>query len=56
MTFVQIVEITTARLSEVEALLEEWITKTEGRRSASRSLLGTGALPRAAPRRAPSGR
>ena len=39
MTFVQIIEITTARLGEVEALMEEWITKTEGKRSASRSLL-----------------
>ena len=39
MTFVQIIEIPTARLGEVEALMEEWVTKTEGRRSASRSLL-----------------
>lgn len=39
MTFVQIIEITTSRLSEVEALMEEWITKTEGKRSAGRSLL-----------------
>jgi len=39
MTFVQIIEITTSRLGEVEALMAEWITKTEGKRSASRSLL-----------------
>src|SRR5215470_7542993 len=39
MTFVQVIEITTARLGEVEALMEEWITKTEGKRSASHSLL-----------------
>jgi len=39
MTFVQIIEITTARLGEVEALMEEWVAKTEGKRSASRSLV-----------------
>ena len=39
MAFVQIIEITTARLGEVEALMEEWITKTEGKRSASRSVI-----------------
>ncbi len=39
MTFVQIIEITTARFSEVEALMEDWIIKTEGKRSASRGLL-----------------
>jgi hypothetical protein len=38
-TFVQIIEITTSRLGEAEALMEEWASKTEGRRSASRSLL-----------------
>jgi hypothetical protein len=37
--FVQIIEITTSRLGEVEALMEEWVTQTEGKRSASRSLL-----------------
>jgi hypothetical protein len=39
MTFIQIIEITTSRLGEAEALMEEWTSKTEGRRSASRSLL-----------------
>ena len=39
MAFVQIIEITTSRLGEVEALMEEWVTRTEGKRSASRSLL-----------------
>ena len=39
MSFVQIIEITTSRLDEVEALMEEWIAKTEGKRSASRSVL-----------------
>ena len=39
MSFVQIIEITTPRLSEVEALMQEWVAKTEGKRSASRSIL-----------------
>jgi hypothetical protein len=39
MPFVQIIEITTSRPAEVQALTEEWIAKTEGKRSASRSLL-----------------
>jgi hypothetical protein len=39
MSFVQIIEITTSRLGEVEALMEEWAAQTEGKRSASRSVL-----------------
>ena len=39
MPFVQIIEITTSRPAEVQALMEEWVAKTEGKRSASRSLL-----------------
>jgi hypothetical protein len=39
MSFVQIIEISTSRLGEVEALLDEWVEKTEGKRSASRSVL-----------------
>lgn len=39
MSFVQIIEISTSRLGEVEALMEEWIEKTEGKRGASRSVL-----------------
>jgi hypothetical protein len=39
MSFVQIIEITTSRLGEVEALMDEWVAKTEGRRSAGRSVL-----------------
>lgn len=39
MPFIQIIEITTSRLGEVEALMEEWVAQTEGRRSASRSVL-----------------
>jgi hypothetical protein len=39
MPFVQIIEMTTSRLGEVEALMEEWVDKTAGKRSASRSVL-----------------
>ena len=39
MPFVQIIEITTSQRGEVEALMEEWVAKTEGKRSASRSVL-----------------
>src|SRR5690242_13065564 len=37
--FVQIIEITTTRLDDIEALMEEWVTKTEGRRKAHRGVL-----------------
>ncbi len=36
MAFVQIIEFTTARPDEVEALVSEWRTKTAGRRTARR--------------------
>jgi hypothetical protein len=39
MTFVQIIEMTTTKASEVEELMNGWMAATEGRRSASRSLL-----------------
>ncbi len=39
MSFVQIIEFTTSRLGEMEALMEEWVDKTEGKRSAIRSVL-----------------
>ena len=39
MSFVQIIEVTTSRLGEVEALMDEWVAKTEGKRSAARSVL-----------------
>jgi hypothetical protein len=39
MPFVQIIEMTTPRLGEVEALMEEWIATTAGKRSARRSVL-----------------
>jgi quinol monooxygenase YgiN len=39
MPFVQIIEFTTSRFSEVEPLMEDWVAKTEGKRSASRSVI-----------------
>jgi hypothetical protein len=39
MAFAQVIEVTTTRLREAEELIDEWVTATEGRRSASRSLL-----------------
>ena len=37
MAFVQIIEFTTTRPAEVEALVSEWRTKTAGRRTAQRA-------------------
>jgi len=37
--FVQVIEITTTRVPEIEALLEEGRTRTEGRRRAQRGTL-----------------
>ena len=37
--FVQVIEMTTTKFTEVEAIMNEWMAVTEGRRSASRSLL-----------------
>ena len=39
MAFVQIIEVTTTRMSEIEAILDNWLAATEGRRRAQRSLL-----------------
>jgi len=39
MAFVQIIEVTTTKLREVEELMNEWVAATEGRRTARRSLL-----------------
>lgn len=36
MAFIQMIEITTTRPDEVEALVDEWRTKTAGRRTAQR--------------------
>jgi hypothetical protein len=38
MAFVQIIEFTTTRPDEVEALVSEWRTKTVGRRTAQRGI------------------
>jgi hypothetical protein len=37
MTFVQLIEITTTRRDEVDALAERWRSRTEGHRTAGRS-------------------
>jgi hypothetical protein len=39
MTFVQIIEMTTTKAPEIEELMNGWMAATEGRRSASRSLM-----------------
>ena len=36
MAFVQIIEFSTSRIDEVEALMEQWLKQTEGSRSAQR--------------------
>lgn len=37
MTFVQIIEFQTGRIEELDALLDEWLVKTEGMRTSMRS-------------------
>jgi len=39
MAFVQIIEMTTTKVPEIEGLMNGWMAATAGRRSASRSLL-----------------
>ncbi len=39
MAFVQVIEMTTTRVAEIEELMGQWLAATEGRRSAHRSLL-----------------
>ena len=39
MAFVQVIEMTTTKVTEIEELMSEWVAATEGRRSARRSLL-----------------
>jgi quinol monooxygenase YgiN len=39
MAFVQIIEMTTSNIGDVEALMDEWTAKTEGRRTAHRAVL-----------------
>jgi hypothetical protein len=39
MAFIQIIEMRTSKIDEVEALMDEWMAKTEGRRKAHRAVL-----------------
>ena len=39
MTFVQVIEMNTTRVAEIEELMDQWVAATAGRRSARRSLL-----------------
>ncbi len=39
MAFVQIIEFTTSRLADVEAVMDDWTAKTKGKRKAQRGLL-----------------
>ena len=39
MAFVQVIEITTTKIAEIEELMSQWMAATQGRRSAHRSLL-----------------
>ena len=42
MAFIQIISLTTSRPDDVEALVQEWRDKTEGRRTARRGTFTTG--------------
>jgi quinol monooxygenase YgiN len=37
--FIQLIEVTTTRLDEIQPLMDEWVARTEGRRSTHRSTL-----------------
>lgn len=39
MAFIQIIEFTTGRPAEIEALIDDWVARTQGRRRADRALL-----------------
>ena len=39
MAFIQIIEVTTTRLDEIQSLMDEWVAKTEGKRKTHRSTL-----------------
>ena len=39
MAYVQIIEFTTSRIDEVESLMDEWVKRTEGKRTTQRSVL-----------------
>jgi len=37
-SFIQIIEFTTSRAGELDAVLDEWLEKTEGKRTATRGV------------------
>jgi hypothetical protein len=37
--FIQIIEITTTAIDEIQALMDQWVTSTEGKRKTQRSTL-----------------
>jgi quinol monooxygenase YgiN len=37
-SFIQIIEFTTSRADELDALLDEWLQKTQGKRTATRGI------------------
>src|ERR1700757_2288419 len=37
MAFIQIIEATTSRIGEVESLMDDWVSKTEGKRKTERA-------------------
>lgn len=39
MHFVQIIEVTTTRVEEIDGIMDEWVTKTQGKRKTQRSTL-----------------
>ena len=39
MVFMQLIEITTTRLEDIEAIMQQWLAATEGKRRARRSTL-----------------
>ena len=38
MRFIQIIEFTTSRAGELDAMLDEWLEKTQGKRTATRGV------------------
>ena len=38
MSFIQIIEFTTSRAGEFDALLDEWLERTQGKRTATRGV------------------
>jgi hypothetical protein len=39
MAFIQIIEMTTSKFGEVEALMDEWVAQTDGKRKANSAVL-----------------